>query len=204
MFTGIVQAVGCIDIIDNTGDDKRFVINTQALDLSDLQIGDSVSVNGVCLSIVELRQNKIAVDVSTATLSCTTLGQFSSGDLVNLEKALQASAMLSGHLVTGHVDGSGEIIKKYGSARSQYLEISFPAELKKYICYKGSICVDGISLTVNYVEGSICMVNIIPHTQKKTIFFEYRIGTRVNLEVDIIARYTESLMAARISDGNMP
>jgi len=194
MFTGIIETVGSIELIEDIGSDKRFVFNTHKLDLSDVNSGDSISVNGVCLSVVELQENGFSADVSVETLSCTTFNELTAGDKVNLEKALQLSSRLSGHMVSGHVDGKGSIHQKYADARSERFEINFPIELGKYICKKGSICVDGVSLTINDVDKSIFSVNIIPHTLEETIFSEYVEGKQVNLEVDIVARYLESLV----------
>ena len=194
MFTGITQAIGTIESIDAIALDKKFVFNTGSLDLSDVKLGDSICVNGVCLSIIELRDKGFAADVSIETLSCTTFNELGAGDKVNLEKALQLSSRLSGHMVAGHVDGKGIVRQKYADARSERFEINFPVELGKYICKKGSICVDGVSLTINDVDGLMFSVNIIPHTIKETVFSEYIEGTQVNLEVDIVARYIESLV----------
>jgi len=194
MFTGIIEAIGKIELIENIGSDKRFVISSDSLNLSDVQRGDSVSVNGVCLTVVDLQEKGFSTDVSVETLSCTTFNELVSGDQLNLEKALQLSSRLSGHMVSGHVDGKGIIQKKLADARSERFEINYPAELGKYICKKGSICIDGVSLTVNEVEPSYFSVNIIPHTNDETIFSEYTEGRQVNLEVDIVARYMESLM----------
>lgn len=194
MFTGIIEAIGKIELIEDIGSDKRFVITSDSLNLSDVQVGDSISVNGVCLTVVDLQERGFATDVSVETLSCTTFNELVAGDQVNLEKALQLSSRLSGHMVSGHVDGKGMIQERVVDARSERFEIKFPAELGKYICKKGSICIDGVSLTVNEVEPSIFSVNIIPHTNEETIFSDYIEGTPVNLEVDIVARYMESLM----------
>jgi len=194
MFTGIIEAIGKIELIENIGSDKRFVISSDSLNLSDVQRGDSISVNGVCLTVVDLQEKGFSTDVSVETLSCTTFNELVSGDQLNLEKALQLSSRLSGHMVSGHVDGKGIIQKKLADARSERFEINYPAELGKYICKKGSICIDGVSLTVNEVEPSYFSVNIIPHTNDETIFSEYTEGRQVNLEVDIVARYMESLM----------
>jgi len=195
MFTGIIEAIGKIELIEDIGSDKRFVINSEALNLSDVQCGDSISVNGVCLTVVDLQEKGFSVDVSIETLSCTTFNELATGDQINLEKALQLSSRLSGHMVSGHVDGKGTIMKKLADARSERFEIKIPAELGKYICKKGSICIDGVSLTINDTGESTFSVNIIPHTLQETIFSEYTEGKQVNLEVDIVARYMESLMA---------
>ncbi len=195
MFTGIIEAIGKIELIENIDSDKRFVITSGSLDLSDVLRGDSISVSGVCLTVVDIQENGFSVDVSVETLSCTTFNELAAGDQVNLEKALQLSSRLSGHMVSGHIDGKGTIQKKVTDARSERFEIKFPAELGKYICKKGSICIDGVSLTINDVDKSTFSVNIIPHTLNETIFSEYAVGKQVNLEVDIVARYMESLMA---------
>ncbi len=194
MFTGIIEAIGKIELIEDIGSDKRFIITSGSLNLSDVQPGDSISVNGVCLTVVDLQGKGFSTDVSVETLSCTTFNELAVGDQVNLEKALQLSSRLSGHMVSGHVDGKGTIQKKLTDARSERFEINFPAELGKYICKKGSICIDGVSLTINDVDESTFSVNIIPHTNVETIFSEYIEGKSVNLEVDIVARYMESLM----------
>jgi len=194
MFTGIIEAIGKIELIEDMGNDKRFIITSGSLNMSDVQHGDSISVNGVCLTVVDLQEKGFSTDVSVETLSCTTFNELAVGDQVNLEKALQLSSRLSGHMVSGHVDGKGTIQKKVTDARSERFEINFPAELRKYICKKGSICIDGVSLTINDVDESTFSVNIIPHTNVETIFSEYIEGKSVNLEVDIVARYMESLM----------
>ncbi|MEE9574976.1 MAG: riboflavin synthase, partial [Gammaproteobacteria bacterium] len=162
MFTGIIEAVGRIELIEDNGSDKRFVFNTHTLDLSDIKSGDSISVNGVCLSVVELQGNGFSADVSVETLTCTTFNELAVGDKVNMEKALLLSSRLSGHMVSGHVDGKGTIRQKYADARSERFEINYPAELGKYICKKGSICIDGVSLTINDVDKLVFSVNIIP------------------------------------------
>jgi len=194
MFTGIIEAIGKIELIEDIDSDKRFVIISDSLDLSDIKGGDSISVSGVCLTVVDLQENGFSVDVSVETLSCSTFNELVAGDQVNLEKALQLSSRLSGHMVSGHVDGKGMIQKKVTDARSERFDINFPVELGKYICKKGSICIDGVSLTINDVDKLTFSVNIIPHTLKETIFSTYTEGKQINLEVDIVARYMESLM----------
>lgn len=192
MFTGIIEATGSITLIEDIGSDKKFIIATHTLDLADVKAGDSVCVNGVCLTVAELLADGFSADVSVETLSCTTFSSLKAGDKVNLEKALQLSSRLSGHMVSGHVDGIGSVLNNYADARSERFEIEFPVELGKYICKKGSICIDGVSLTVNEVGESSFSINIIPHTKAETIFSEYSKGSQVNLEVDIVARYLES------------
>lgn len=194
MFSGIIEAIGEVVQIENLGADKQVIFDTKSLDMQDIQLGDSISINGVCLSVIGLQEQRITMDISTETLACTTFSELAIGDHVNLEKALQISARLNGHIVSGHVDGIGTIQKKNIDARSESFSITFPEKIKQYICKKGSICVDGVSLTINTVDALTFTTNIIPHTQAKTIFSEYAIDTCVNLEVDVVARYIESLL----------
>jgi riboflavin synthase len=194
MFTGIVQAVGKLVASENRHGDKRLRIHTTDLDLSDVILGDSISTNGVCLTVVALPGDGFWVDVSVETLDYTTLGALKNGSAVNLEKALRASDRLGGHIVSGHVDGVGEIVSIHSDARSIRYRLRAPTDLARYIAHKGSVCVDGVSLTVNKVEGAEFELNIVPHTQQKTLFGEYKKGTAVNLEVDVIARYLERLL----------
>ena len=194
MFSGIIQAVGTIEKIEDCDNDKRLSINTGSLDLSDLKIGDSIAANGVCLSIIEIFKNIIVADVSTETLSCTTLGELEVRSPVNLEKALRLSDRLNGHLVSGHVDGIGVVQERIADGRSERFIIEIPAKLGRYICKKGSICVDGISLTVNDTNDSTFSVNIIPHTLQETTLGDCVSGKHVNIEIDIIARYLDSLV----------
>ncbi|HRG50945.1 MAG TPA: riboflavin synthase [Pseudomonadales bacterium] len=194
MFTGIVQAVGKLVASENRHGDKRLRIQTADLDLSDVILGDSIATNGVCLTVVALPGDGFWADVSVETLDYTTLGALKNGSAVNLEKALRASDRLGGHIVSGHVDGVGEIISIHSDARSIRYRLRAPAELARYIAHKGSVCVDGVSLTVNKVEGAEFELNIVPHTQQKTVFSEYKTGSKVNLEVDVIARYLERLL----------
>ena len=162
--------------------------------MGDVQLGDSIAVNGVCLTVIEFDDASFSVDVSNETISLTSLKGLKPGSAVNLEKALLPTTRLGGHLVSGHVDGLGTVVNKSEDARSIRFEIEVPAELKKYVAAKGSICIDGTSLTVNTVEGCVIGLNIVPHTQERTIIQHYEKGTRVNLEVDLIARYLESLL----------
>lgn len=194
MFTGIVQAVGHLVASENRQGDKRLRIQTASLDLSDVALGDSIATNGVCLTVVDLPGDGFWADVSVETLQHTTLGQLGNGAAVNLEKALRATDRLGGHLVSGHVDGVGNIASIHPDARSVRYRIQAPDALARYIAHKGSVCVDGVSLTVNAVEGAVFDLNIVPHTQQKTLFGQYRPGTAVNLEVDVIARYLERLL----------
>jgi riboflavin synthase len=194
MFTGIVQAVGKLVASENRSGDKRLRIHTADLDLSDVILGDSIATNGVCLTVVALPGDGFWADVSVETLDYTTLGALKNGAPVNLEKALRASDRLGGHIVSGHVDGVGDVISIHNDARSIRYTLRAPDALAKYIAHKGSICVDGVSLTVNAVHGSEFELNIVPHTQQKTVFGDYKVGSRVNLEMDVIARYLERLL----------
>lgn len=204
MFTGIIEAIGSIRSIEPTGGDMRLTVstsaisgvteNSHALDMSDVQHGDSIAVNGVCLTAVAFDDGQFVADVSNETISLTSLNDLAVGSEVNLEKALLPTTRLGGHLVSGHVDGLGEVIKIKEEARSIQLTIRAPAALQHYIAMKGSICIDGTSLTVNKVRDTDFEINIVPHTQQRTIIRNYRCGTRVNLEVDLIARYLERLL----------
>ncbi len=194
MFTGIIEATGRIAALQPRGGDLRVRINTAALALDDVALGDSIATNGVCLTVVELPGDGFWADVSRETLALTTVPAWRVGDAVNLEKALTPSSRLGGHLVSGHVDGIGEVVERREDARSIRLSVRAPDELARYIAHKGSICVDGVSLTVNAVDGALFELNIVPHTAAVTIIDGYRSGTRVNLEVDVIARYLERLL----------
>lgn len=194
MFTGIIQSVGRITRLEPLGGDVRLHVDTAALDLSDVQLGDSIAVSGVCLTVVALQSRGFAADVSNETLSLTTLGKHNSGDAVNLEKALRLADRLGGHLVSGHVDGVGKVVAVSADARSQRWTFEVPAPLARYIAHKGSVCIDGTSLTVNEVEGPRFGVNLIPHTVEHTAFHARRVGDAVNIEVDVIARYVERLI----------
>ncbi len=194
MFTGIVQTVGKVVALQPSNGDLRLRIASTDIVKGDIGLGDSIATNGVCLTVVELPGDGYWADVSRETLAHTTIGQWKIGDSVNLEKALTPQARLGGHIVSGHVDGIGEIVKRSEDARSIRFTVRAPNELAKYIAHKGSICVDGISLTVNAVDGAEFELNIVPHTAQVTICGRYRPGTRVNLEVDVIARYLERLL----------
>jgi riboflavin synthase len=206
MFTGIIQAVGTVASIEKRGGDVVLRLNTAALELDSVVLGDSIAVNGVCLTVTSLSDSCFAADASTETLSLTSLGKLSVNSPVNLEKALTLSTPLGGHLVTGHVDGLGKILRRYPDGRSERFDIEAPTEISRYIAAKGSICIDGISLTVNSIEGKVFSVCVIPHTQGQTIMPSYTAGTAVNLEVDVIARYLERLITAPVettsSDSN--
>ena len=194
MFTGIIQAVGQVVAMQPSDGDLRLRVSTGKLPLDDVALGDSICTNGTCLTVTELPGDGYWADVSLETLNFTTLGQLQPGSRVNLEKALTPADRLGGHIVSGHVDGVGEVISLTEDARSIRVVLRAPDELAKYIAHKGSICVDGTSLTVNAVSGAQFDLNIIPQTMAETIFGEYRPGSRVNLEVDVIARYLERLV----------
>lgn len=197
MFTGIVQDVGKVLARESRGGDARMIIGFHQLRSTDFHIGDSICVQGCCLTATELPQGAFAADVSRETLSLTTLGDLAVGSPVNLEPSLKAGDALGGHLVSGHIDGVAEIVAISGDARSTRLKIAVPADLARYIARKGSVAVDGVSLTVNEVEGATFGVNIIPHTQTVTTLGKLVVGSRVNLEVDQVARYVERLVAMR-------
>ena len=195
MFTGIIADVGTIaDKLDREGG-LRLNIATQSLDMSDVQLGDSIAVNGVCLTAIKLESNSFTVDVSKETLHCT-VGLEQQGAQVNLEKALRLADRLGGHLVSGHVDGVGEVVAFVNLGESWKLSVKAPKELAKYIAAKGSITINGVSLTVNTVEGCIFHVNLIPHTLQQTTLKDLHVDSRVNLEIDMIARYVERMMSA--------
>ncbi len=194
MFTGIIEAIGTLRSLSPKGGDLRIQLDTGGLDLSDVRLGDSIAVNGICLTVVELTGSGFWADVSRETLGHTILGELKPGSRVNLEKALTPTTRLGGHLVSGHVDGVGEVVGREDNARAIQFRIRAPRELARYIALKGSITVDGTSLTVNGVNGAEFELTIVPHTLAQTIMADYRPGRRVNLEVDLLARYLERLL----------
>ena len=194
MFTGIIQAVGHIAAIESGEQDIRLCIESGKLPLEGVSLGDSIATSGVCLTVTELTGEGYWADVSPESLSLTTLGTKAIGDSVNLETSLTLSTPLGGHLVSGHVDGVGHVDDISEDARFWRVRIAAPETLARYVAMKGSICVDGTSLTVNQVEGCHFELTIIPQTWEETVFSEYRVGSPVNLEVDVIARYLERLM----------
>jgi riboflavin synthase len=197
MFTGIVQGVGRVRSIEPRGGDVTMWIDTGELSLAGVETGGSIAVNGCCLTAVRLEASAFAADLSRETLALTTAGDWTAGTAVNLERALTAGQALGGHYVTGHVDGVGQVVSRHDDARSVGVEFEVPPELARYVARKGSVCVDGVSLTVNGVAGRRFEVNLVPHSLGVTVLGGYRPGTRVNLEVDIIARYLERLVAER-------
>ena len=194
MFTGIVQDVGRVLARESRGGDVRLTIACERLDLTSTQVGDSLCVQGCCLTAVELNRNSFAADVSRETLALTTLGDLEPGAQVNLEPALRAGDPLGGHLVSGHIDGVAQVTDVRSDARSRRLTIETSAALARYLAPKGSVAVDGVSLTINTVAGASFGVNIIPHTQSSTTLGQLAVGARVNLEVDQLARYIHRLM----------
>ena len=197
MFTGIVQAVGRVRAIEKRGADARLALDAAGLGLEDVAIGDSIAVAGVCLTVVALDASGFAFDVSPETLSRTTLGTLAAGDPVNLEKSLRLADRLGGHLVAGHVDGVGKVIAVHDDGAAQRWVFSAPLALARYIAVKGSIAIDGTSLTVNEVDGDTFGVTLIPHTLAVTTFGARKAGDAVNLEVDLVARYVERLYGER-------
>ena len=196
MFTGIIRAKGSIGAIEKRGGDVRLRVTTAELPWSEYAVGDSIAVNGVCLTAVQLLDDGFDTDVSVETLEVTTLQQLAVGDAVNLEPALRVGDALGGHLVSGHVDGIGKMISRADDARSIRMKFEVPGELARYIAKKGSICVDGVSLTINEVSGNKFVLNIIPHTDEVTTMGAYEAGTAVNIEVDLLARYIERMLGS--------
>lgn len=194
MFTGIIEAVGQVVAVQPKNGDLRLRIKTGGLGLADVQLGDSIATNGVCLTVVDLPGDGYWADVSRETLDNTTIPQWRVGQNVNLEKALTPQTRLGGHIVSGHVDGVGEVVSRHPDARSERFRLRAPKALAKYIAHKGSITVDGTSLTVNAVDGAEFELNIVPHTLAHTVMGGYQPGSLVNLEVDVLARYLERLM----------
>jgi len=194
MFTGIIEDVGVIQTLQPSGDDIRLTIGVNKLDMSDVALGDSIANNGVCLTVVAKTGHSFSADVSPETIKRTGFATYQAGDKVNLEKALMASSRLGGHIVSGHVDGVGEVVSINPVGRYVEIWLKAPDELAKYLAEKGSITVDGVSLTVNGVNGAQFLITLIPHSLQETIIGLYQVGTKVNLEVDVIARYLERLM----------
>ncbi len=194
MFTGIVEAVGTVSSLESRSGDMRVSIRSGQLGLSDVKLGDSIAVNGICLTAVALPGDGFVADVSAETLRRSAFVNLKLGSRVNLEKALTPTTRLGGHMVSGHVDGVGELVSLHNDGRSVQMRIQAPAELAKYIAEKGSITVDGVSLTVNAVDGTLFDLNIVPHTMQETTLVDFGVGQRINLEVDLIARYLERLL----------
>ena len=197
MFTGIIEATGKIVAITPTQGDVRLKVQSDYLDFADVKLGDSIASNGICLTVVEQGKDWYAVDVSRETLNKTAMQQWQVGDVVNLEKAMLPTTRFGGHIVTGHVDTTGTVKLIKNDSRSIYIEIEIPSEFTKYVATKGSVTVDGISLTSNLVEGNVISLNIIPHTAQVTnIARHWKVATKVNIEVDVVARYLEKLLVS--------
>lgn len=194
MFTGIISAIGDITNLEQRAGDARLTIRTGNLSLADVQLGDSIACNGACLTVIELTGEGFVADVSVETLNLTTIGNWQTGSRINLEKAMRATDRLGGHIVSGHIDGIGEVMALEEDARSWRFRMRAPREIAKYIAHKGSITLDGTSLTVNIVDGAEFELNIIPHTMTHTVMGDYKVGSKVNLEVDLVARYLERLL----------
>ena len=193
MFTGIIESLGKVESLQSVGGDVRLRIQTD-LDMSDVHLGDSIATNGICLTVIDWGENWYAADVSRESLDRTTLANWKVGQPVNVEKAMLPTTRFGGHIVSGHVDAVGEIVVVRSDARSIYFEVTAPKEIAKYLAEKGSITVDGISLTINHLRGNILSLNLIPHTAEHTNISTWKLGTKVNLEVDILARYIERLL----------
>jgi len=197
MFTGIIEAVGTVQAKHAQGGDLNVKIATGALDLSDVKLGDSIAVNGVCLTVIELANDGFSADISNETVNYTRWSEITIGERVNLEKAMMPTSRLGGHIVSGHVDGIAQVIERQEDARSIRFKMAAPDSLAKYIAHKGSITVDGVSLTVNAVNGSIFELNIVPHTAKETTLYGFQAGKKAHIEVDVIARYLERLISGQ-------
>ncbi len=193
MFTGIIESLGKVKSLQSVGGDVRISIHTD-LDMSDVHLGDSIATNGICLTVIAWGDNWYSADVSRESLNRTTLSNWKVGQAVNVEKAMLPTTRFGGHIVSGHVDAVGEITQVRSDARSLYFEVTAPVEIAKYLAEKGSVTVDGISLTINHLRGNILSLNLIPHTAERTNIGTWQVGQKVNLEVDILARYIERLL----------
>jgi riboflavin synthase len=194
MFTGIIEAVGTLTAITPKGEDISITVETGKLDMSDVKLGDSIATNGVCLTVVAFGANSYTADLSLETLKMTGFAQYKAGDKVNLEKAMLPSTRFGGHIVSGHVDGVGEIIERNQVGRAVEFWVKMPEDLTRYVAQKGSITVDGISLTVNGLRKDAFKLTIVPHTSEETTMDQFQVGRKVNLEVDVLARYLERLL----------
>ncbi|EKO3431363.1 riboflavin synthase [Vibrio fluvialis] len=194
MFTGIVEAVGTLTAITPKGEDITISVDAGKLDMGDVKLGDSIATNGVCLTVVEFNSHSYSADLSLETLKKSGFADYKVGDKVNLEKAMLPTTRFGGHIVSGHVDGVGEIVERNPVGRAIELWVAMPAELSKYVAEKGSITVDGISLTVNDLRKNVFKLTIVPHTTQETTIDHFQVGRKVNLEVDVLARYLERLL----------
>ncbi|WP_278404273.1 riboflavin synthase [Pseudoalteromonas ruthenica] len=200
MFTGIIEATGTLSSLTLVDGDLKVRVSSDSLSMDDVALGDSIATNGVCLTVTQKFSDGFSADVSRETLSLTRFAHYQQGQRVNLEKALQPLSRLGGHLVSGHVDGIAEVVDVRSNARAIEYWLQTDAELMKYIPYKGSVCIDGASLTVNEVHGSRFKLTIVPHTLEQTTIADFQVGTQVNLEVDQIARYLERLINGAKAD----
>jgi len=196
LFTGIIEGVGRLAARDTLGGDVRFTFDVGTLPFENVQMGESIAINGVCLTVIAYDATRFQADASTETLGLTTLGQLADGAVINLERAMRPTDRLGGHLVSGHVDGLGQVLSVHDDARAQRWRFAAPAALLRYIAKKGSICVDGVSLTVNEVDEQGFEVALIPHSVANTAFAATAVGSAVNLEIDLVARYVERLLGA--------
>lgn len=194
MFTGIIEATGKLVELNANQGDLTVRVSSPNLDMSDVQLGDSIATNGVCLTVIEKFNDGFRADVSNETLKLTQFAQYKLGQTVNLEKALQPVSRLGGHLVSGHIDGIATVTAIEPNARATEYWLAAPSELMKYIPYKGSVAIDGISLTVNEIKENQFKLTIVPHTAQETTIAEFKVGSKINLEVDQIARYLERLV----------
>ncbi|MFH4621648.1 riboflavin synthase [Vibrio furnissii] len=197
MFTGIVEAVGTLTAITPKGEDITISVNAGKLDMSDVKLGDSIATNGVCLTVVAFDSHSYSADLSLETLKKSGFADYKVGDKVNLEKAMLPTTRFGGHIVSGHVDGVGEIVERNQVGRAIEFWVAMPAELSKYVAEKGSMTVDGISLTVNDLRKNAFKLTIVPHTTQETTIDHFQVGRKVNLEVDVLARYLERLLHGR-------
>lgn len=200
MFTGIVESIGTLTAITPKGEDVSIQVEVGSLDMSDVKLGDSIATNGVCLTVVALTERSYAADLSLETLNKSSFAHAQVGDRVNLEKAMLPTTRFGGHIVSGHVDGVGEIIERAQVGRAIEFWIALPEDICRYVAEKGSITVDGISLTVNALRHNAFKLTIIPHTSSETTIHAFRVGRQVNLEVDVMARYLERLLSAGAPD----
>tara|TARA_Y100000031_G_scaffold63820_1_gene71653 strand:- start:220 stop:807 length:588 start_codon:yes stop_codon:yes gene_type:complete len=194
MFTGIIQAKGRVKDVTHSDKGALFVFESDSLDMSSVSIGDSIAVNGVCLTVIDFCDSNFSADVSQETLDCSIFDKLQIGQNVNLEKSLRLNQGIDGHLVSGHVDGIGKIDSISAEGESTRINIEIDQSLERYVAKKGSICINGVSLTVNSIENNIIGINIVPHTFTLTTFGELEVGARVNIEIDIIARHLEKLL----------
>jgi len=194
MFTGIIEALGKLTAITAKGEDISITVDTGKLDMSDVKLGDSIATNGVCLTVVAFGSRSYTADLSLETLNLTGFTQYKVGDKVNLEKAMLPTTRFGGHIVSGHVDGVGSIVERNQVGRAIEFWVEIPNDITKYVAYKGSITVDGISLTVNELRKNAFKLTIVPHTSEETTMDNFQVGRKVNLEVDVLARYMERLL----------